>query len=108
MQPHVRRFAKERLVDALGCAAVDSFFYLTLEDAAQQRDDLLPAPNASIEAVHAAAREFDPVSVTVHVRDDSLGSDDDDAAHAQLSKAAACYSLVEASELAARKRYDWV
>ena len=45
MQPHVRRFAKERLVDALGCAAVDSFFYLTL-DAAQQQDDLLPAPNA--------------------------------------------------------------
>ena len=106
LQPHVRRFAKERLVDALGCAAVDSFFYLTLDNT-QQRDDLLPAPNASIEAVHAAAREFDPVSVTVHVRDDSLKSDED-AAHAQLSKAAACYSLVEASELAARKRYDWV
>ena len=105
-QPHVRRFAKERLVDALGCAAVDSFFYLTLDNT-QQRDDLLPAPNATVEAVHAAAREFDPVSVTVHLRDDSLGDDDDDA-HAQLSKAAACYSLVEASELAARKRYDWV
>ena len=90
MQPHVRRFAKERLVDALSCAAVDSFFYLTL-DTAQQRDDLLPAPNATVEAVHAAAREFDPVSVTVHVRDDSLKSDED-AAHAQLSKAAACYS----------------
>ena len=54
MQPHVRRFAKERLVDALSCAAVDSFFYLTL-DTAQQRDDLLPAPNATVEAVHAAA-----------------------------------------------------
>jgi hypothetical protein len=106
MQPHVRRFAKERLVDALGCAAVDSFFYLTLDNT-QQRDDLLPAPNVTVEAVHAAAREFDPVSVTVHLRDDSLGDDDDDA-HAQLSKAAACYALVEASELAARKRYDWV
>ena len=71
-QPHVRRFAKERLVDALGCAAVDSFFYLTLDNT-QQRDDLLPAPNATVEAAHAAAREFDPVSVTLHVRDDSLG-----------------------------------
>ena len=106
LQPHVRRFAKERLVDALGCAAVDSFFYLNLDNT-QQRDDLLPAPNVTVEAVHAAAREFDPVSVTLHVRDDSLKSDEDDA-HAQLSKAAACYSLIEASELAARKRYDWV
>ena len=105
MQPHVRRFAKERLVDALGCAAVDSFFYLTLDNT-QQRDDLLPAPNATVEAVHGAAREFDPVSVTVRVRDDALGDDEGGAAHAQLSKAAACYSLVEASELAARKRYD--
>ena len=109
LQPHVRRFAKERLVDALGCASVDNFFFVTLKaDKQRAWDDVAPTPNASVDHFYAAAREFSPVSVAVHLREDSLSDDDDDAAHAQLARAAACYSLVEASELAARKRYDWV
>ena len=99
----MRRFAKERMVDALGCAAVDTYFYVTMDKgtAEQASDDFTPAPNATVEAVHAAAREFDPVSVTLHVRDDSLKSDEDDA-HAQLSKAAACYDTATGEPSAQR------
>ena len=53
-RPHVRRAAKARLVDALGCDVTDAFFYVALEEsplrhARRDWDDFAPAPNVAAE-----------------------------------------------------------
>ena len=60
-RPHVRRAAKARLVDALGCDVTDAFFYVALEElplrhARRDWDDFAPAPNVAGRAERSSRR----------------------------------------------------